>query len=84
MSRNRFRMIARPQESTHMDRTAIPEPLGPVLRPKIGQKVHVLRWWWGAMWHTLTYSSVLAEAYVALQAPRFKAMQRAETATAFA
>ena len=45
MARNGSRMVARPQESTQMDRTAVPESLGPVLRPKVWQKVHVLRWW---------------------------------------
>ena len=45
MARSGSKMVARPRESTQMDRTAVPKPLGPVPRPKIQQKVHVLRWW---------------------------------------
>ena len=45
MVRNGSRMVARPRESTHMNRTAVPEGLGPVLRPKIRQRVHLQRWW---------------------------------------
>ena len=42
---NGSRMVARPQESTQMDRTAVPEHLGPVPRPEIRQKICLPRWW---------------------------------------